>query len=59
MEFAAKFEEACLKDDRIFIAANIDKLLEMYRAFKEKLSGFAVTSGNEEPVVGGSGQGDK
>ncbi len=59
MEFAAKFEEACLKDDRIFIAANIDKLLEMYRAFKEKFSGFAVTSGNEEPVVGGSGQGDK
>ena len=59
MEFAAKFEEACLKDDRIFIAANINKLLEMHRSFKEKLRGFASNSGADEAVVGGSGQGDK
>jgi HPt (histidine-containing phosphotransfer) domain-containing protein len=36
-EFAKKVEEACKNDDKIFVAANIDKLLTQYTAFKELL----------------------
>ena len=36
-DFAAKMEEACKSDDRIFISANTEKLLSEYRNFKQKL----------------------
>ena len=37
-DLSEKLEEACKKDDRIFIAANTDRLLSEYISFKEKLS---------------------
>ena len=37
-EHAAKLEDACKRDDRIFIGAHTDALLECYTAFKEKLA---------------------
>ena len=36
-ELAAKLEEACEKNDRIFIASHTDELLKLYTSFKEKL----------------------
>ncbi|MBP3742071.1 MAG: response regulator [Treponema sp.] len=37
-ELAAKMEEACKKDDKIYIASHIDNLLKTYSEFKEKLN---------------------
>ena len=38
LELAVKLEEACNKDDRIFIASHTDELLKLYTSFKEKLA---------------------
>ncbi|WP_294430089.1 ATP-binding protein [uncultured Treponema sp.] len=49
-ELALKLEEACKKDDRIFIAANIDRLLHEYTAFNDKLSRFGEAQGDTANV---------
>ena len=38
LQLAAKLEEACDKDDKIYIASHTDELLKVYSSFKEKLS---------------------
>lgn len=38
LQLAAKLEEACDKDDKIYIASHTDELLKVYTSFKEKLS---------------------
>ena len=40
LELACKLEDACKKDDRIYIASHTDELLKIYNSFKEKLSGL-------------------
>ncbi|WP_027727867.1 ATP-binding protein [Treponema sp. C6A8] len=59
MELAAKFADACQKKDKIFIAANIDKLLEVYTGYKQKLSRLAQSSGAEKTASGSEGKGDQ
>lgn len=38
MDLATRMEEACKRNDRIYIASHVDELLECYGEFKEKLS---------------------
>ena len=38
LELSVKLEDACDRDDKIFIASHTDELLKLYTSFKEKLS---------------------
>ncbi|MCR5725769.1 MAG: response regulator, partial [Treponema sp.] len=46
-KLAESMEEACLKKDMIFVAANTEKLLSDYRAFKEKFRRLEKPEGAE------------